>query len=100
MSKSTACEIPNQSVQGMAATMKNRFYYSEKQASLDPGHYCYVFNGTEYVEYSEWCSHSGYTSNWDDAKLVYATDDEPVIKVEGGSVYLDFQLPKYFIEEN
>lgn len=100
MSKSTTCEIPNQSAQRTAATMKNRFYYSEKQVSLDPDHHCYVFNGTEYVEYSEWCSHLGYTSNWDDAKLVYATDEEPVIKVEGGSVYLDFQLPKYFTEEN
>lgn len=64
--------------------MKHRFWYSAKQAGIEPDHYCHVWNGTDWVEYSEWCRLPGSVCNWDDAVLVYETDeDNPQIKVEG-----------------
>lgn len=62
--------------------MKNRFYYSPSQAAMRPDHFTYVWNGQEWVCYSEWISTSDRKSNWDDAKLVFETDERPEIRVE------------------
>ena len=65
---------------------KNRFYYSEAQKAAHRGsiyveHVTYVWNGTEWVEYTEWCSGCDECKcNWDDAVLVFETDDFPQIK--------------------
>lgn len=61
--------------------MKNRFYFSLTQQT--PWHRCWVFNGKEYLEYTEWVS-VGEKPVEKNAKLVYETDeDNPDIKVLG-----------------
>lgn len=60
--------------------MKNRFYYSPTQAAMRPAHFTYVWNGKEWVAYSEWCS-LGQNNNWENAKLVFETDEQPKIRV-------------------
>lgn len=62
----------------------NRFYYSEQQkaAQLACGHdgHCFVVLSTgKEVEYTEWCSSPNSKCNWDDARLVYASDVVPQI---------------------
>lgn len=63
----------------------NRFFYSEEQATLfGENNANEVFDGKEWIKYSEWISkeYINKTSNWDDAKLVYETEDDmPRIKV-------------------
>ena len=63
----------------------NRFFYSETQATLfgeDDSNK--VFNGKEWVAYSEWIS-KGFmdcTCNWEDAVLVFETEDDwPPIEI-------------------
>ncbi len=57
----------------------NRFFYSEKQATINGVNDANeVFNGTEWVKYSELIS-KGFehlTSNWDDAILVFETEED------------------------
>lgn len=66
-----------------------RFYYSSKQQEiaqdLNPGHHCFVFNGKEWVEYTELCSLPDSKCNWEDAILIYECDEFPEIHVEGST---------------
>jgi len=59
---------------------KNRFFYSTTQARR--GNSCSVYNKNtkQWVRYSEWISESfeEATCNWEDAILVYETDDDKV----------------------
>ena len=75
----------------MSKEKKNRFYYSKKQNSIDVEmwsfvveRYAFVKTPNGYKQYSEWCSIRGSRCNWSDAKLVYATDDEPEVIVHEG----------------
>lgn len=57
--------------------MKNRFYYSEKQANcLGYDIANEVFNGTKWVRYSEMITDEfpDHFPKWPDAVLVYATN--------------------------
>jgi hypothetical protein len=65
---------------------KNRFYYSLAQDSLiedirifdedNDGKSTYItLDNGELVKYSEWCSRPDSKSNWDDAILVYETNE-------------------------
>jgi hypothetical protein len=66
----------------MDKVKKNRFYYSRKQAYLfgEPDYNFVKVNGV-WEKYSEWCSLPDSKSNWDDAILVYESDDNPEIKI-------------------
>jgi hypothetical protein len=66
---------------------KNRFYYSHAQEQLiedmrifeedDDGKSTYIkLDSGELVKYTEWCSSKDSISNWDDAVIVYETDDD------------------------
>lgn len=63
----------------------NRFFYSKQQANLfgyDDANK--VFNGKEWLEYSEWISKDfmDETCNWEDAVLVFETEEDwPPIEV-------------------
>lgn len=82
---------------------KNRFYYSEKQdgaskriSGLFPYSKTYVKNDNgEYVQYSEWCSLDYSTCNWEDAVLVYETDDEVIDRVHRGNLKEGMVEAKY-----
>lgn len=68
---------------------KYRFYYSEQQkhASKLFGHDSKVFvilPTGEKAEYTQMCSSLDGKCNWEDARLVYATNDEPKIRYEQG----------------
>lgn len=72
----------------METKKKHRFYFSKKQQKVHDDfegsqHRTYVRKGGKWVEYTEWCSSPEYDSNWDDAKLVFETDEKPEIKVKG-----------------
>ena len=76
--------------------MKNRFYYSFSQDCVcrSLGEFDDKFNRIEGIRenyvltpngwerYSEWCSQENSKCNWEDAKLVFETDEEPKIKIE------------------
>ena len=76
--------------------LTNRFYYSEKQATLwGENDANKVFNGKEWVAYSEWVSKNfpDNVCNWDDAILVFETEkDNPPVEVNL------IKLEKYFDE--
>ena len=63
----------------------NRFYYSAKQANIwGYNNANKVYNGKEWLDYSEWISKKfmDKTSNWDDAVLVLETDEDfPPIEI-------------------
>ena len=69
----------------MSKEKKNRFYYSKKQNEIDeemwniPTRFTFVKTPNGWQQYSEWCSVKGAKCNWEDAKLVYETNDEPEI---------------------
>ncbi len=67
------------------AVATNRFFYSKKQANcMGEDDSNKVFNGKEWIAYSEWISKDfmDCTCNWDDAKLVFETeDDNPPIEI-------------------
>jgi hypothetical protein len=64
---------------------KNRFYYSKKQSEIYeemwnmPTRFTFVKTPDGWKQYSEWCSVKSAKCNWEDAKLVYETDDEPEV---------------------
>lgn len=76
--------------------MQHKFYYSACQAAMRPAHFTWVWNGKQWVAYSEWCS-SGQDSNWEDAKLVFETNEQPQIKVES---YEDPDEDYLFVSED
>lgn len=63
---------------------KYRFYYSEKQKRVMAGlghdgkSFIVLSTGME-VEYTQMCSFPDSKCNWEDARLVYASDTEPEI---------------------
>lgn len=67
----------------------NRFYYSEQQKCVmqsigqDGKNFIVLSTGKE-VEYTEWCSSPESKCNWEDARLVYASDTEPQFRHEWG----------------
>ena len=69
----------------MSKKKKNRFYYSKKQSEIDeemwnmPTRFTFVKTPDGWKQYSEWCSVKSAKCNWEDAKLVYETDDEPEV---------------------
>lgn len=69
----------------MSKEKKNRFYYSKKQSEIDeemwnmPTRFTFVKTPDGWKQYSEWCSVKSAKCNWEDAKLVYETDDEPEV---------------------
>lgn len=75
---------------------KHKFYYSAKQDkvqnALCDGQNA-VWNGKEWVRYTEWCSNYGSsTSGWEDKQLVFETDEEPEWK--HGITTLDMPAPR------
>lgn len=76
--------------------MKNRFYYSfsqdcisQKFGELDDNFNCihgirenFVLTPNGWERYSEWCSTENSKCNWEDARLVFETDDDPEIKIK------------------
>lgn len=68
---------------------KYRLYYSERQKCVmeNIGHdgksFIVLSTGME-VEYTEMCSSPDSKCNWEDARLVYASDTEPQIRHEWG----------------
>ena len=65
--------------------MKYRFYYSAVQDALNEAE-CrtsYVWDGKNWVRYTEMTSEEGYVPNWDDAKLVYESEEYPQTKTIG-----------------
>lgn len=68
---------------------KYRFYYSEQQKRVmgyighDGKSFIVLSTGME-VEYTEMCSFPDSKCNWEDARLVYASDTEPQIRHEWG----------------
>ena len=74
----------------MRKQKKNRFYYSKKQSDIEndmwgfPTRFTFVKTPDGWRIYSEWCSTKGAKCNWEDAKLVYETDDEPEIIIHDG----------------
>lgn len=63
---------------------QNRFYYSAKQHAIQSAYLNVdpyenpantVWTGKEWVKYTEWCSNPEAHCNWEDAVLVYETDD-------------------------
>ena len=60
--------------------MKNRLYYSEKQAKIAGYNYIIKENG-EKNKYTQWCTEPDHFCRWDDAKLVYACDEDD-LKIE------------------
>lgn len=90
----------------MAKEKKNRFWYSERQASLDDDvwdknrQFTFVKTPEGYKLYSEWCSIKGTRCNWEDAELVYETDDEPEVIVHNGVPGLIADLQKQLSESN
>lgn len=60
---------------------QHRFYYSAKQAALRPKHSTAVVVDGQKILYTEWCSAPGSTCNWEDAVLVYESDDVPNIRI-------------------
>ena len=89
----------------MAKEKKNRFWYSERQASLDDDvwdknrQFTFVKTPEGYKLYSEWCSIKGTRCNWEDAELVYETDDEPEVIVHNGVPGLIADLQKQLKEK-
>lgn len=78
--------------------MKHKFWFSSMQ--WHGYHRCFVMTPEGEVEYTEWCS-DGQNSNFEDAKLVYETDEQsPQIRVEG-DIDLPFEPyePDYIYEE-
>lgn len=65
--------------------LKYRFYYSEEQKRVMAGighdgkNFIILSTGME-VEYTEMCSSPNSKCNWEDARLVYASDTEPQIR--------------------
>lgn len=68
---------------------KYRFYYSEQQKRVmanigqDGKSFVVLSTGME-VEYTEMCSSPDSKCNWEDARLIYASDTEPQISHEWG----------------
>lgn len=68
---------------------KNRLYFSEQQKRVmeamghDGKTFIVLSTGME-IEYTEWCSSPNSKCNWDDARLVYASDTTPKIRHEWG----------------
>ena len=89
----------------MAKEKKNRFWYSERQASLDDDvwdknrQFTFVKTPEGYKLYSEWCSIKGTRCNWEDAELVYETDDDPEVIVHNGVSGLIADLQKQLSEK-
>lgn len=81
----------------IARGKKHKFYFSAKQqavqrANCNGGGDNAVWNGKEWVYYSEWCSNYSVTkSQWDDIQLVFETDKEPDWK--HGVATLDMPAP-------
>ena len=81
----------------MSKEKKNRFYYSKKQNSIDVEmwdsieRYTFVKTPDGWKLYSQWCSTKGDKCNWEDAELVFETDEIPDVVVHEG-------IPE-FIEE-
>lgn len=82
----------------MSKEKKNRFYYSEKQNNIDeevwdmPTRFTFVKTPDGWKQYSEWCSVKGVKCNWEDAELVYETDEEPEIIVHS-------EIPEFINEQ-
>ena len=66
---------------------KHRFYFSVNQEQVienmrwldedDDGKSTYIrLDNGELVKYTEWCSSCDSVSNWNDAVIVFETDDE------------------------
>ena len=74
----------------MSKEKKNRFYYSKKQNEIYeeiwniPTRFTFVKTPDGWKQYSEWCSVKGIKCNWEDAELVYETDDIPEIVIHEG----------------
>lgn len=74
----------------MSKEKKNRFYYSKKQNEIEeemwdrPIRFRFVETPDGWKQYSEWCSVKGTKCNWEDAELVYETDDMPEIVIHKG----------------
>lgn len=68
---------------------KYRFYYSEQQKAVsvaigsDGRSYIILSTGME-IEYTELCTSPNSKCNWDDARLVYASDTMPQVRHEWG----------------
>ena len=82
----------------MSKEKKNRFYYSKKQNDIDeemwniPTRFTFVKTPDGWKQYSEWCSVKGVKCNWEDAELVYETDEEPEIIVHS-------EIPEFINEQ-
>lgn len=80
----------------MSKEKKNRFYYSFSQECISQGHReidnnfnkiegireNYVLTPNGWEKYTEWCSQEGSKCNWEDARLIFETNDSPKIKIE------------------
>ena len=53
----------------------------------------YVLTKEGWKKYSEWCSNEDYKCNWEDAELVYETNDNPEIKIiyKKKSILVEFE---------
>lgn len=77
--------------------MKHRFYYSEQQAEIERScdhFFAYVtLPSGEQVRYTEWCSSPESVCGWDDAVLVYESDEMPRVVTEPNADYCEEEPP-------